>query len=1030
MFFQTLEGLVATKDSKERGPDGQPLSHERVKEALGESPELLSPPMGGSPFFSYVKAVTPTESRVIQASDNYPQMMGIPGRDVVGKTMADLFPADLAGKVTADDWAVASGGKVLELEEEFNGRTYTSIKFPIIQVGESLLAGYSFDITERKQTEESLLRTQFSVDHTEDLVLWVNPEGRFLYANEASCRRLGLSREELLGMTIYDIDPGTPQPWSTRFEEIRERGSFTFESSHRAKDGEIFPVELTVTHVNHGGQEYTAASARDISARKRAERELQITSRAIEQAGIGAMRLDREGRILEVNGYLCRLLGYSREELLRMTVFDVTVDLEASAWSGRWEGLKELGPTTSEQAYRTKSGEVVPVESSASIVEFDGQEFDHILVHDISDRKKAEGSLRQSEARFRGIFEQGSVGIALLDPNGSFLRANSNFCKMLGYKEDDLIGKSIAEVTAREDVQSSLEDTRALYSGKLSVLTMDKRYLRKDGELVWGQVSASLLRDKDANPVGSVAMVQDITERRRAEEALRESEAKIRSILDNIKVGVAVISPQMEILEMNPRMREWFPAIDPDQQSICYRAFNNPPREAVCDYCPTCKTLRDGLVHEATILTPSAGVVRNYRVVSSPIFDATGEVTAAIEMVEDVTERLALEQQLQQSQKMEAVGQLAGGMAHDFNNLLTSVLGYSELLLSDPEFATTAWHDDVVEIRAAGQRAAALTRQILAFSRRQALRLDVVLLSEVVTGMESLLRRTLGENIDLVSLQHPDLGHTEIDVHQFEQVLLNLAINARDAMPAGGRLTLETANVELDEEYCSTHPEVTPGDYVMLAVSDTGIGMDEATLGHAFEPFFTTKAPGEGTGLGLATVYGIVKQSRGNIFVYSEPSNGTTFKTYLPRVAIRETAQVVVLREQVSSLGDEIVMVVEDESSLRSLIERVLGAAGYTVICFGSADEAMVALQQGQEGIDLLLTDVVLPGVMQGNDLARSIQRSRPQLPVLFMSGYTRNAIVHAGRLDEGINFLEKPFTPEALSRTVRQVLDQAGAAG
>jgi len=410
----------------------------------------------------------------------------------------------------------------------------------------------------------------------------------------------------------------------------------------------------------------------------------------------------------------------------------------------------------------------------------------------------------------------------------------------------------------------------------------------------------------------------------------------------------------------------------------------------------------------------------------TPVFDDAGAVEQVVGVSVDISEQVKAEEELRlrdsqqrQSQKMEAVGQLAGGIAHDFNNLLTAILGYSDLLLARQDILDSAARTDVEEIKHAAERAGALTKQILAFSRQQALRPEVVSLNEVLTGMEPLLRRTLGEDIDLVSLQHPDLGSAEIDLHQFEQVLMNLAVNARDAMCSGGQLTLETANVELDEEYCRTHPEATPGSCVMLAVSDTGTGMEEATLEHVFEPFFTTKAPGEGTGLGLATVYGIVKQSRGNIFVYSEPGRGTSFKIYLPRVDAHQAVEKV-LSDQVSVPGNETVVVVEDEASLRRLVERVLGSAGYEVLSFGSADEAMVALDEGQSA-DLLLTDVVL----QGKDLFDKVKISRPDLPVLFMSGYTRDAIVHAGRLDDGVNFLEKPFTPEALAREVREVLDQ-----
>ncbi len=523
-------------------------------------------------------------------------------------------------------------------------------------------------------------------------------------------------------------------------------------------------------------------------------------------------------------------------------------------------------------------------------------------------------------------------------------------------------------------------------------------------------------------------LAEQVVERRHAEESLAALAARQQAILSAVPDIIMQVDERKVYTWSNQAGFEFFGEDVIGKEA----AFYFEGEQDIYEVVEPLFADREDLMYVESLQRRQDGEVRLLAWVCRNLHDEQGNVTGALSSALDITERRRAEEalrerdeQLRQSQKMEAVGQLAGGIAHDFNNLLTSILGYSELLLASEEIAGSPAGEDIQEIKHAAERASALTRQILAFSRRQALRPDVVSLNEVLNGMEPLLRRTLGENIDLISLEHPDLGHAEIDVHQFEQVLMNLAINARDAMPAGGRLTLETANVELDEEYCSSHPEATPGACVMLAVSDTGIGMDEATLGHAFEPFFTTKAPGEGTGLGLATVFGIVKQSRGNIFLYSEPGKGTTFKIYLPRVATREATEAVVIPERIPSLGNEAVMVVEDESSLRSLIARVLGAAGYKVVCFGSADEAMAALEQGELAIDLLLTDVVLPGVMQGNDLARLVQNSRPDLPVLYMSGYTRNAIVHAGRLDKGINFLEKPFTPEALAQTVRKVLDQ-----
>jgi len=386
-------------------------------------------------------------------------------------------------------------------------------------------------------------------------------------------------------------------------------------------------------------------------------------------------------------------------------------------------------------------------------------------------------------------------------------------------------------------------------------------------------------------------------------------------------------------------------------------------------------------------------------------------------------ETRALEEQLRQSQKIEAIGQLAGGVAHDFNNLLTVIKGYGQMSLMGLKEGDPL-KENIDEIQKAAEKAAGLTRQLLAFSRRQVLEVKVVDLNTALKDLDKMLRRMIREDVGLEMHLTEDLGSVKVDPGQIEQVVINLAVNARDAMPSGGKLTIETANVELDKEYARRHVAVTPGRYVMLSVSDTGVGMAKEVQEKIFEPFFTTKEKGMGTGLGLSTVYGIVKQSGGNIWVYSEPGQGTTFKIYLPRVnePVEEIGKKALIEEVPT--GNETILVVEDDEEVRKLAVRILEKQGYRVFMAKQGNDALSLCEKHDEPIHLIVTDVVMPG-MSGRKLAERLKETHPEMKVLYMSGYTDNAIVHHGVLEPGIQFLQKPFTVESLSRKVREVLDK-----
>jgi PAS domain S-box-containing protein len=511
-------------------------------------------------------------------------------------------------------------------------------------------------------------------------------------------------------------------------------------------------------------------------------------------------------------------------------------------------------------------------------------------------------------------------------------------------------------------------------------------------------------------------------EHKRSQEELKQSEERYRELFENANDMIFTVDLQGNITSMNSTaLKSIGYTLEEVLRMNIYMMVPPEQVERVQQMVATkLSGERASTTYEIEILARDG---RHIKVeINTRLIYQDGSPVGAQGIGRDITDRRALEERLRQSQKMEAVGRLAGGVAHDFNNLLTVIQGYSELMLNDLR-PSHPMHDELLEIKKAADRASSLTGQLLTFSRQQVLAPKVFDLNAVVSNMDNLLRRLLGENIEFLTRLHPALGRMKADIGQLEQVIMNLAVNARDAMPRGGRLVIETSNAALDSTFAVQHHGVVPGDYVMLCVSDTGLGMDRETQTRIFEPFFTTKEQGKGTGLGLATVYGIVKQAAGYIWVYSEPGRGTTFKLYFPLAEVGSEPAELVSTASAKYFGIETVLLVEDEDGVRALVRQVLQKQGYKVLQASSGAEALAISDQRTEPIHLLLTDVVLKQ-MSGRELSEILVARRPKMKVIFMSGYTDDAVVHHGVMSQSTAFLQKPFTTQALVKMLREVLD------
>lgn len=620
------------------------------------------------------------------------------------------------------------------------------------------------------------------------------------------------------------------------------------------------------------------------------------------------------------------------------------------------------------------------------------------------------------EELFHLISENAADMIAIVNMEGRRLYNSLSYYRMLGYSAEELEASSVLEQVHPEDrklVKDAAERARSTGEGN----RLEYRFRHKNGSWLILESTSSVIRNAKGEPEKLVIVNRDITERKKAEEALRRSEADSRSIVVDAPYGIFRVNMAGRLLQVNPalyRMLGYSSAEELLQQDLQRTVFRNSAEyQRFMQVITRTEEIKDLEVDWQR----NDGEPIIVRCSGRRIDGRYLEVFA-----EDVTEKRVLEKQLRMAQKMEAIGRLSGGVAHDFNNLLGVILGYSRVLKkavhSDPVLT-----DYALEIEKAGQRAASLTKQLLAFSRQQILNPVIVDLNALVSDMQKMLSRLLGEDIEVVLTLDPQLGPLKADQSQIEQVLMNLAVNARDAMPFGGKLEIRTNNFSIDQTYVRTHPGSKIGDYVALTVTDTGVGIDSETLAHIFEPFFTTKERGKGTGLGLATVYGIVKQSNGYIWVESTPGQGSSFQIYLP-LAIEPANDLHPVAPSPEDLrGSERILVVEDSEPLRKLVTTFLHAAGFMVTSADSGAQALEIAAQHPESFDLLVTDVVMPG-MNGRVLAEQLLRRHNALRVLYMSGYTDSFIAGHGVLEPGTHLLHKPFTEETLLRKVREVLD------
>jgi two-component system cell cycle sensor histidine kinase/response regulator CckA len=875
--------------------------------------------------------------------------------------------------------------------------------------------------------EQQLSQSKAIMAASSDAIFVTDPiTTRFVEANDTACIRLGYSREELLNMTVQEVNPIFPmEDWSQYLKKVHEKGNLLIETFHQKKDGTIIPVEVNVRSIQVGGSEYLVSTARDVTERNRMEKELWEVSQRLDlilaatQTNIDI--IDHDYNLLYVDKQWQKIYG----DFTNRKCYEYFLGLEKPCEDCVIHEVMQTKQTVVLERTLFKENNRVIEVHTIPLKDISGKWVVAKFNIDITKQKRAEKALRESEEKFRLLVQSTDDIIFTLDAQQRHTSVYGQWLGQSGLSEDKFLGKTAAEIFGEEAAEIHTQSNLLALRGEFVKYEWSAKL---EGKEHFYQTSLSPMKNSEGKVFGLVGIGRDITALKKAEKAQRDIESRFQKVVEGAPDAI-YIETNRQFNYLNPASCKLFGAKSPEE------LLGQPVMDRIH---PSVRERARQRIHLLNVEKQSVPLIEQIylrldgsevpvEVTAVPIFYQGKD--GALAFVRDITERKKdeeehskLAERIQISEKMEVIGSLAGGIAHDFNNLLSVITGYTDLILSS-DCEDDSIRENLTEVRKATERATALTQQLLTLSRKQVVHPELIQLNQIIIGMEKMLKQIIGEKIDLIQTLSPELGLTLADPNQLEQVVMNLVVNARDAMPNGGKIIIETANVELDEKYTAQHVDIFSGPYIMLTISDRGSGMDEQTKLRIFEPFFTTKT--KGTGLGLSTVYGIVKQNKGHIWVYSEPGEGTTFKIYLKR----ETLQKIIHKptvpvESQNPRGTETVLVVDDEQSVRNLVKKILSNVGYTVLSAASGPEALQILNQDEKQVQLVLTDIVMPE-MSGKKFSEHLLKLFPKMKIIYMSGYTDNAIqnneIYKNQI---ISIISKPFSTADLTHKVREVLD------